>query len=423
VTNKTFNFYKQFQTASLVADALVTGFSDYIARMLAVEKASESARNVTQTTLLKSIQSHLANAPVTITNATQLLRVQALVAQAMNSSDTSQEGMAKRKAAEDALIAEYGTSVAEKLKQQYSMLKANAEAFSADIEAAMNTSVEDRETSVDASRMGLDGINTKALLFQGAASGLLGAQKENAKQISDKIQSLLNGGSFLTNISSSELASILKSVQKSDQLYHSHLSQYRDSSLEQVATLGGVVEDFATLVSTQLNRTRDFLSQLSANYTLLVKRTDAVTTDPINSVKANFTSISERAHTSNSSLTEHLLSVGPIQEGLQERVQSLSDRQDAFANNIHQQLADMVSSISQLDGRVSVSRNAGMSKLRDALASLKNNFSDQALEFQSEKNSGESGSLLQLESDSQIRSDMNQRILSLKEFLRGNKAF
>lgn len=421
ISNKTFNFYKQFQTASLIADSLVTGFTDYITRLVAVENASEATRQVTQANLVKAIRTHLASAPppVNVTNATQLARVQALVSQAMDSSNTSQAAIAQRKAAEDALVAEYGIGVARKLQDQYSMLQTNAKAFALDIEASQSTSVDDRATSVDASRMGVEGIIGKANLFQGAASGVVNASIENAQAISDKIDSLLDGGSFLTNITGSELAAILESVQNSDQMYHSNLNEFKDSSLDQVATLGGVVADFANLVSTELNRTNAFLKQLSANYTLLVKQTDAVTIDPINSIKANYTSIHDQVSTSNASLGQHLLSIGPIEEGLQERIESLSDRQDAYANSIHEELSDLANSINQLDGQVAVSRNAGMGKLRDALASLKDDFREQALQFQSMK-TGSSSSLIQTQSDSEIRSDMNNRIFALKAFLRGN---
>ena len=81
-----------------------------------------------------------------------------------------------------------------------------------------------------------------------------------------------------------------------------------------------------------------------------------------------------------------------------------------------------MSQLSQLDGQVSLSRNAGMGKLRDALLSLKNNFRDQALQFQADKTQ-ESSSLIQTKSDSDLRKDMHSRIISVKEFLRGkNKA-
>ena len=63
----------------------------------------------------------------------------------------------------------------------------------------------------------------------------------------------------------------------------------------------------------------------------------------------------------------------------------------------------------------------GMRKLRTALYDLTEGFKERALELQSERVSQNSGSLLELQSDYEIRHDMKARISLVKSLLNGKQ--
>ena len=422
IANKTENFYRQFQTASIVADSLVQGFADYVEKMLDFERATEKQREATQDSLIKSLRTHVADAPVKFKDAKEIDRVNALVRAAMDSADESKEGQRKRKEAADALIAQYGQEAASKLMEKYKKMAANADALSASIEASREEMTGDRVAGVQGSQLGLDGISAQTQLFTTASADVIAAQKQNAAALANKIDELLSGGSFLTNITNDQLAAILMSVQNSDGVYQSQLSKYKQSTGSDVATLGGVVQSFGELVQSALNKTSNYLDALTKNYTALVKKTDAVTRDPVNALKLDLTKSRERAENVNATLRQHQLSIGPIEEGLEERIQSLGKRQDDFASEIRRQLDQMVTNIHKLDGDIAVSREEGMRKLRQALYDLNEGFKERALEMQSERVSRNSASLLQLESDKEIKQDMTGRIRLVKSLLAGKNS-
>ena len=393
------------------------GFSDYVAKMIDVEKMSAKQRQAAQDTLIQSIQAHVADAPVTLKNATEIDRVNAMVKMAMDSSDTSAEGVRRRQAAADALVNEFGVDAAQKLQAKYAQLAGNAGALSKAIDASNEDMVSDRVAGLEGSKMGLEGVGDKTQIFSNQASDLVEVQKANARALAAKIDQLLSGNSFLTNVTGDELGAILKSVQDADALHANQLSQYKGSVGVQVATLGGVVEDFGNLVQDAIGRTTDFLNQLSANYTDLVERSDAVMNDPVNAVKTDLIHVRDQAETVNATLAQHVLSITPIEDGLQERIASLSQRQDEFAANVQKQLADYVATVHKMDGDVAVSRDDGMRKLRGALANLIDGFREQALQFQSAKVDKAQGSLLETRSEREIRRDMKSRIQLVKGLL------
>ena len=421
IANKTENFYRQFQTASIVADSLVQGFADYVAKMVDYEKMTEKQRDATQQALIKSLQQHVADSPVKFTNSTEIDRVNALVRSAMDSADESVEGQKKRKEAADALVAQFGQETADKLFAKYRLMAGNADALSASIAASQEEMTSDRVAGVQGSQLGLEGISAETQLFTTASADVIAAQKTNAAALASKIDQLLSGGSFLTNITGDQLAAILMSVQNSDNVYQTQLSAYKTSTGSNVATLGGVVQSFGELVQGALNRTTDFLDALTKNYTALVVKTDKVTRDPVNALKLDLGRTRDMAENVQNILRQHQLSVGPIEEGLEERIQSLGKRQDDFAANVKKQLDSLVSNIHKLDGDIAVSRESGMRKLRTALYDLTEGFKERALELQSERVSQNSGSLLELQSDYEIRHDMKARISLVKSLLNGKQ--
>lgn len=420
ITNKTSNFYRQFQTASIMADSLVAGFGDYISKMIDVEKVSEAQREAQQDGLINSIQSHLSGAPVIkYKDAQEVERVNKLVKIAMDSSDKSTEGIKRRKEAADALVNQFGADVADTLKEKYAALSGNADALVASIEESKQGIVEDRVGGLEGSKMGLEGVNAKTKIFSNQASSLVEAQKTNAAALGAKIDELLKGNSFLTNITGQELETILQSVQNSDSLYASQMSGYKGSSSNQIATLGGVVESFATLVSTAIHETSDFLNELSKNYTSLIVRTDAITKKPVADVKDELVKTREQAENTNSTLQQHLLSIEPLEEGLQDRLASLNKQQDNFAADVHKQLNGFVSNIHKMDGEIATSRETGMRKLRSAFASLIDGFREKALDYQSKRVESTPSALIETQTDSEIKRDMRQRIQLVKHLLRG----
>jgi hypothetical protein len=424
VTNKTYNFYKQFQTASIVADSLVQGFADYVDKMISFENATSFQRETSQAALIKSIQEHMANPILNTTgmNSSEIDRINKLVKMAMDTSDQSAEGIKKRKAAAEALVDAVGVDAANRLQAKYQQLAGNAHALSKSIQASADDMKGDRVAGLEGSKMGLDGVSAETQLFANRAGGLLDAQKQNAKAIASKIDELLSGGSFLTNITGQQLAAIMESVQNADGVYRSQLSAYQGSNGDSIATFGGVIESFANLVEQNLNMTTDFLDMMSKNYTALVKQTDALTLTPVNAIKQGLKKTKDVADNVNATLVQNLLSAGPIEDGLQERLDSLNKRNDDFRASINKQLNDMVATIHQKDGEIAASREDGMRKLRSSLSQLLNQFREQALEFQSQRVE-QQGSLLELgESDAEIRKDMKNRIRLVRRLIQGDRS-
>jgi len=420
ISNKTYNFYKQFQTASIMADALVQGFSEYVDKMIAYENATEFQRQVTQGTLIKNIEQHMKNPVLNSTvNGSEIERINSLAKMARDSSDMSAEGSRKRKAATEALVNAVGVEAAAKLQQKYQQMAANADALSQSIQSSVDDLRSDRVSGLEGSKLGLEGVSMETQLFANRAGGVLDAQKQNAKLIAAKIDELMSGGSFLTNITAQELGAIMKNVQSSDGVYRSQLSAYQASNLDSVATFGGVIEAFANLVQRNLGMTTDFIDMMSKNYTALVKKTDAVTLTPVNSIKAELKKTKDKADSVNGTLVQQQLSVGPIEEALQERLDSLNKRTDEFGQSVNKQLNDFVASIHQMDGQIATSREEGMRRLRAAMSSLVNQFRDEALQLQAEKVE-QQGSLIEIGTDAEIRSDMKNRIALVKRLVRGH---
>ena len=417
ISNKTSNFYKQFQTASIVADSLVQGFADYVEKMISVEKMTEAQRAAMQAQVIQAIQAGVDAMPRNVTQADQIDKVNELVRMAMNASDTSAAGMKRRADANEALLAIVGTDAAGKLKDRYSKLAGNAEALASAIDVSKAELVTDRVGSLTASKMGIDGINAGSQLFANQAGDVLETQKKNAKLIEAKVDELLSGSSFLTNISSSEFGEILISIQSSDSLHASQMSGYQESSGQQVATLGGVVEDFAQLVTVAINATTDYLNQLSANYTDLIVRTDAVTKDPVDKVKEDLARIEATAENVQSALNQQLLSITPIQDGLKERMEALLSQQDAFASSTHQQLSNLVANVHQMDGDIARSREAGMTKLRTAITSILESFRNTALDLQSKQVDDVQASSLLQSGEADIKKDMVARLRQVRRYL------
>ena len=411
IANKTTNFYKQFQTASIVADSIVMGFSDYIDKMITVEKMSAQQRTAIQDQIIQSIQDGANSMPTNISSASDIDRVNRLVAMAANASDTSAAGNAARAAARQALVALVGTSAAVAMEDRFSKLSANADALSKSIDASASALVADRVDSVGASQTGVDGINESSRLFSNQAGDVLETQEKNAKELEGKIDALLSGSAFLTNVSASEFGEILNSIQASDSLHSSQQSGYQESAGQQVATLGGVVESFSKLVTIEINKTTDFINQLSANYTDLIKRTDAVTIDPVNSVKAEIEQAGSVASGASADLDSHMLSIGPIEDGLGERTDILKAQQDEFAKNTRNQLADIVASVHQMDSDIATSRAGGMQKLNSAVADLLEDFGNSALDLQSQN---VPSSFL---SEGEIKLDMSRRMKFVRTHL------
>ena len=419
ITNKTYNFFKQFQTASIVADSLVSGFGEYVDKMISVENASAVQREATQNSIIKSIQDHTAGGPLfnSSMNGTEIDRINQLVKATHDASDQSLDGARKRKAAQEALVKLVGVDAAARLQSKYENLASNAKALSGAIQASIDDMQSDRVSSLEAAKLGLDGVSAETQLFSKQADGLLDSQKKNANEIADKIDQLLTGGSFLTNMSADQLGTILASVQNSDGVFRSQISSYQDSNGASIATLGGTVEAFANLVETSLKRTTDYLDMLTKNYTLTVEKSDRVVRDPIKEIQGELKTIRDKAETINSTLTQHELSQGPIQEGLQERLESLNKRNDDFMTSINKQLNDYVTNIHRMDSDIAVSRQAGMQKLRSAMSRILNVFREQALELQSEK--VDKTSLIEVGSDEELKQDMQQRIHLLRKIVNG----
>jgi hypothetical protein len=419
VNNKTFNFYKQWQTAAIVADSLTQGFQDYIAKMIKFEQASAEQRAASQDTLIKSIRENVGSASVysNITNATELARIQKLVRLASDATNTSQAAVAARDRANQDLIASVGVQAAAAMRAKYAGLSANADALASAIHASTDAYTSDRVGSLVGSQMGASGINEASGIFAADAGASLENQKKNAKLIDSEINDLFDKNGFLVNITATELSGILESVQNSDQLYRTQMNTYKSASDNQVATLGGTIADFATLASKNIEKTNDYLNELTRNLSSVITRSDAIVKAPINAVKADLGGIKTVADTTNHTLTSTLMSIDPLEDGVADRLASIKESENRFAENTQNQLNSIVNQIHKDQGDVSVARQGAMNKLRGALSQLMDDFRTKALEFQSQAVGGKSPSALIQSSEADIRHDMHRRIEKVKKFM------
>ena len=418
IENKTSNFYKQFQMASIFADSLVQGFSDYIDKMIALEKLSEEQRNANQAQLIATIQANANSTGIqnalSKMNNTEIDRINALVASASDTSDQSAAGVERRRAANQALVDAMGTKIAADMMQRYAGLKANSEALAKSLQKSSEEYSSNREASIAAAQLGVDGINSQSLLFSNIADETIGDQKARANELGKAIDSLLSNSTFLQNISSTEFGKILQSVQESDQLSYSRLNAYRDSNRDQAATLDGVVRDFSLLVEQEINRTREFLDALSANFTDISKHTSVLSDSVMGDIKSNLTSVSEKVDSMNTTLNSDILSVGPIQEGVEGRLSQLMDNENKFADNTQSQLRQLVARVESLDTDVAMARDKDMRRLRSALTQMTEEFRNKAIKMQSDK---VVGGFIETESSRDIQEDVSQRINVLRQFV------
>jgi hypothetical protein len=419
ITNKTTNFYKQFQMASIFADSLVQGFRDYIDKMISYEKLSEEQRNTAEAQLIATIQASSNSTGIQSAlsrmNSSEIDRINALVAQASDTSDQSAAGVEKRRAANQALIDAMGTQLASDMMKRYSGLQSNSLALAKSLQSASDEYASNREASIAAAQLGVEGINSQTSLFSSIADESIGDQKARANELGKAIDSLLSNSTFLQNVSATEFGKILKSVQESDQLSYKQLNAYKSSNDGQVATLDGVVRDFSFLVEQEINRTREFLDALSLNFTDISKKTSVLSDKVMNEIKSSLGSVSDKVDATNTTLNSDILSIGPIQEGVEGRLGQLMDSQNKFADNTQSQLRQLVTRVDALDSDVAMARDKDMRRLRRELTQMTEEFRNKAIQMQSEK---VVGGFLETESSRDIKDDIGKRINVLRKFVR-----
>jgi hypothetical protein len=418
IENKTSNFYKQFQTASIFADSLVQGFSDYIDKMIAFEKLTEEQRIANQASLIATIQANAnatdVQAALKNLNSSEIDRINALVAQASDTSDQSAAGVERRRAANQALIDAMGTEVAEEMMQRYQGLQANSQALAQSLQKASDEYSSNREASIAAAQLGVNGINSQSVSFSNIADDTIGEQKARASELGKAIDSLLSNSTFLQNISATEFGKVLQSVQESDQLSYNQLSAYKASNGAQAATLEGVVRDFSVLMEQEINRTREFLDALSANFTDISKHTSVLSESAMGEILSNLSSVDGKVDGMKSTLNSDVLSIGPIQEGVEGRLSQLMENENKFAGNTQSQLRELVSRVESLNSDVAMARDEDMRRLRSALTQMSEDFRNKAIQMQSEK---VVGGFIETKSSRDIKADLSERINVLRRYV------
>ena len=415
IENKTTNFYKQFQMASIFADSLVQGFADYVNKMIAYEKLTEKQRGDSQAQLIATIQRN-ANATeiqnaLRGMNSSEIDRINKLVAEASDTTDQSASGIERRRAANQALIDAMGTKIASDMMERYRGLQANSEALAKSLQSASDEYASNREASIAAAQLGVDGINSQSLLFSNIADENISDQKARASELGKAIDSLLSNSTFLQNISTAEFGKILKSVQESDQLSFSRLGSYRSSNKEQVATLNGVVGDFSFLVEQEVNRTREFLDALSANFTNVSRHTNFLSDSVMGDLKQNLSAVFDKIDSTNTTLNSDRLSIDPIQEGVEGRLAQLVDNQNVFADKAQSELRQLVARVDALDSAVAMARDKDIRRLRSSLTQMTEDFRSRAIQMQSAV-----GGFIETESSRDIKEDLGRRVSILQRY-------
>jgi hypothetical protein len=259
--------------------------------------------------------------------------------------------------------------------------------------------------------LGVDGINSQSLLFSKIADDNIADQKARASELGKAIDSLLSNSTFLQNISTAEFGKILKSVQESDQLSFSRLGSYRSSNKEQVATLNGVVGDFSFLVEQEVNRTREFLDALSANFTNVSRQTNFLSDSMMGDVKQNLSAVFDKIDSTNTTLNSDRLSIEPIQEGVEGRLAQLVDNQNVFADKAQSELRQLVARVDALDSAVAMARDKDIRRLRSSLTQMTEDFRSRAIQMQSAV-----GGFIETDSSQDIKEDLGRRVSMLQRY-------
>jgi len=420
INNKTSNYYKEFQTASIFADSIVEGFREYVDKMIAFEKITSAQRNSTEEKMIESIEASFGNSSKSLTeamsrmNASEIERINGLAVLAMNTTDQSADGIRRRQEANRMLIDALGADLAAQMMRRYEGLSGNSDEMAKAIESAKVDLTRDQERELAASRLGVDGINSKSLLFSTMADNEIESQKSRATEIGTKIDELLSNSDFLRNVSSQELGKVLESVQEGDQVRHSKLSAYREESANNIATLGGTVGAFANLVDSQIHKTRDYLDALSANFTRISMTSGSLFNAVLDSAIKNISGISDIADSTNQTLRSDMASILPIQDGLSERLDSLITSENEFAWKTQKEIRELVNRVVGMDNQISIGRVESMQRLRDAMTQLSSGFRDKAMEYQQMK--ADKSSLIETSSNRIIRQDIAQRINHLQTY-------
>jgi hypothetical protein len=352
-------------------------------------------------------------------NTSEISRVNELAKLAMDSTDQSSDGVQKRERAKQALIDAMGTDLAAEMMKRYEGLSGNSKAIAESIEASKSEFTSEQERLVGASQLGVEGINEESLLFSSIADGEIEGQKLRANELGAKIDELLSNGEFLKSVSSEELTRILKSVQEGDQIRRNKLSMYKDQSAGHIATIGGTLEAFAKLVDQEIKQTRDYLDQLSANFTRIAMTSGGKFKEVLGSAMKNISKIGDNADVINQTLRSDMLSIGPIEEGLEERLNELMENQNKFAAKTRRDIKDLIKKVDDMNNEISVGRVSSLEKLRNSNTQLSDSFRSKAMEYQANKadivsrKSSSRYSFIESESNKEIRQDIRRRIKSL----------
>jgi hypothetical protein len=397
------------------------GFQDYVDKMISFEKLTDKERRNVEEKILASIQASFGNSTHGLTtalsqlNTSEISRVNELAKLAMDTTDQSADAVKKREAAKQSLIDELGTDLATQMMQRYEGLSGNSKALANSIEASKAEYASNQENFLAASELGVKGINQESLLFSTIADNEIEGQKSRANELGNKIDDLLSSSDFLKNITSEELGQVLKSVQEGDQMRRNKLSKYKEESSGQIATLGGVIGSFATLVDLEIEKTRDYLDQLSSNFTRVSMTSGSLFNAVLGEAVTNISRIGARTDGINQTLHSDMLSIGPIQDGLNERLVELIENENKFAEKTRHDLGELVNRVAGMNSQISVGRVRGMQKLRNAITQLSDTFRTKAMEYQSQKADLVSRSSF-FETNHKIVDDIKRRIESVRNF-------
>lgn len=369
-------------------DAVVNKFTSYIKGMVEMERASAASRIAIQRGILNTILQHAAQAAKDgnpEASREMLLRLKSVLATATGAVGSSGDSVDKQKAAQDALINAFGATTADRVSQLMARLEANANSFTGDINSSSSLAAADSDALLQATGLGVDGIVGLAGGIASSVDQALDETRAKYRESQMAMAALSAETNNLSNITESQLGEIMRAMLAGQTMYSGAMDDAKKENGENIALISGVIRDFVTLVNQTLAESNDLISTVDANYTDASMKIGSKMDTVLGFITRQSNAVSDSAESSGALLKSLLTKNGAMEDGIRSRLDQLSKQQDAFSNNVHDQLQSFISRLNDDTAKMSSARNAATSKLYQKLQEASSQFAANAAQWQSQR--------------------------------------
>ena len=413
--------FKDVVNASISqSNSIVANFTNYLNAMVDYEQRSAASRLAIQRGLLASIIKHasVGNGTERGSSAGDMIaRLQAVLKTASGAAGSARSSLSAQQAAQDALINSFGVSAASSVEDLLDKLSENSDAFSSSVSGSASLASNDSGAMLNATGKGVSGIVSLAGGIANSVDMALSDTKSKMAQSQLAMAALGAETNGLSNITQAQLTAVLQAMMNSQVMYSKQLDSARRNNSDAVATISGVIADFVSLVNQTMAESNELISTVDANYSSASEKLSSKMDTILGFISRESASVSDSAQTSGQNLKSLLTQNGAMEDGIRSRLQKLSQQQDEFAADVHDQLQVLVSRLSQDTSNMNSARLASTNKLVSTLQTASNEFASQASQWQSErlqKQQQESSSFIDVSamSDQALIQDLARHIAS-----------